>query len=253
MESKFEFWDDLNRLEKYLRSDENKRVCEPYLLECQRFSEIAMQYKDTCEGLYTTLQAKVSNEKYSVGGESLHRGYYCPSPILDIVSGNCNRGKLLKRLTIKSKPTYKYGFDNDKLIVINSIHTDKNEIIVRKDKLEIGIVFSKEFGIQTISECTHINGQIASYTVCLYDPFENRVVDYKKEDYQYSSEGLSVVDIFSFLNSKNAPILQHQQYHFLHDNEGYLSKYTVINYEGEFVKPSVWDNHTFDISIKRKI
>ncbi|WP_169007344.1 hypothetical protein [Faecalispora jeddahensis] len=254
MNTKINYLDDLKKLENYLRSDENKNICKPFLLECQRFSDIARHYGGKSQALYEELISKVISEEYSTGGELLHRGYYCPSPILDIIVGNSSRGKILKRLTSKSKPTYRYRFDgNNNIIIINYIHLNCDEIIIRKGELETGIAFSKDFGIHTLSECNYCDSQITSYIYCLYDSSKNSVVEYRKENYSYSEEGLEAVDIFKFLNSKSSPILQHDQYHFQHDENGYLSKYTVINYEGEHVKPSAWDNHIFNITIQRKV
>ena len=46
-------------------------------------------------------------------GSSLHRGYFCPNPIADIICGNVNRGVLLKNVaSAKSKITHKYKFNN---------------------------------------------------------------------------------------------------------------------------------------------
>jgi hypothetical protein len=49
------------------------------------------------------------------------------------------------------------------------------------------------------------------------------------------------------------PLLQHQQYHFEHDAGGYLSKYTVIEFDGQTAKKSVWDDHLFDVKIRRNV
>lgn len=62
-----------------------------------------------------------------------------------------------------------------------------------------------------------------------------------------------MADIFDFQNDKKAPILLHIRWHFLHDDEGYLSKYTVIDYEGMAAKNSYEDGHVLDVYIKRKV
>ena len=43
--------------------------------------------------------------EYSKGGESTHRGYYCPSPVIDLLIGNVSRGRLLKR-----RPAVNYDY-----------------------------------------------------------------------------------------------------------------------------------------------
>lgn len=227
-------------------------IYKPFILECQRISDIATQYKDKCQFYFEELCHKVVREEYSVGGEVLHRGYYCPSPIYDIVVGNANRGKLLKRQTSRSNPTYKYGFDmNDNLITISQSYN--NEFIIWNGETEIGISFSKDFGIEHISECFYNGRQIQSYVFCLYNQNENHIVQYQRENYEYSEFGLKTADFMNFFENEKPPILQHDKYHFQHDNEGFLSKYTVVEYDGDSIKDSVWKNHVFDVNIERKV
>lgn len=225
-----------------------------FRLECQRFAEIAKQYANQYQKLLNVLICEITRKEYSTGGEVLHRGYYCPSPVLDIITGNCNRGKLLKRVTSKSKPTYEYGFNGQgNLITVDNIHLGQKEIIILQNKLETGIVFSEEYGIQAISECAYSDNLIESYVFCLHNPYENQVVEYTKEEYTYSTSGLSEMDVFRFLNSQEAPILRHEKYCFQHDTEGFLSQYTAAEYDGEFVKDSMWQDHVYSARIKRKV
>lgn len=248
------YLDAYKTYQKYLHSDENKLICQPFVSECRQFADIARRYGDKCQLLYEELSSNVVDFKYSTGGEVLHRGYYCPSPILDIVIGNGKRGKLIQRLTAKSKPTYRYGFDSqNELIVINILHLDESEIIIQQGEKKTGIWFSRDFDITGLSMCIYDNNKISSYVFCHYYPFENRIVDYRKEEYMYSAVGLDRVDTFNLHNDKKAPILQHEQYCFQHDNEGYLSKYTVKQYKGESIQPTSWDDHIFEVKIKRKV
>lgn len=53
--------------------------------------------------------------QYTIGGETLHRGYYCPSLIKDIVIGNCNRGRLVRNTKKAKKITYEYGICDNQL------------------------------------------------------------------------------------------------------------------------------------------
>jgi len=247
--------EDYEEMQRYLRSNENKLICKPYVLECNRIAEITNQYSDVYMALYDELRHSVVKSEYSVGGEVLHRGYYCPSPIIDIVIGNAGRGKLLQRITKRSNPAYQYGFNkNNELVVVNKLSSFGNkEVIIRNNQKETGIAFSDEFGINTISECEYDNGQISSYVFCLYYSYNIHVVDYRKEVYQFSSEGLETVDMISLLNNEDAPILSHSRFLFQHDNEGYLSKYTLVHFENGSLKPSIWDGYEFDVKIKRRV
>ena len=250
---------DSREIQRYLRSDENKRICEPYVLECERLAEIADSYSNKCSEIYRVLNDSVAREEYSIGGECLHRGYYCPSPIVDIVVGGLNRGKLLKHLTAKHKPTFKYGFNSkDELIVVNRVCLEtgikENEIIIQHERIKTSFVFCDEFGISAVSECVNIGEQITSYTFCLNSSYNKHVSSYIREDYHYSPTGIKIADFFIFSNDRDAPILQHSQYHFHNDEEGHLSGYTVKNFEGDgSAKLSVWDGHIFKVRLTRKL
>ena len=251
---------EANELIRYQRSDENRARCEPYAAECQRLAELAAAYGDQCRFLQDKLEKEVVREEHAIGGEVMHRGYYCPSPVQDIVIGNCNRGKLLKRMTVRSKPTYKYGFNADSELIIAYTISEVGivpEIIIRQDQTEIGIKFLENFGIQEISESIYRNGKIVSYIHAPYQPCLNSsygsdVTQFIREDYTYSAKGLQTADFYDFLNV-NVPILTHWQYHFQHNDEGFLSSYTIAEYEKDTCKQPVWDGHVYDISIKRKV
>ena len=253
-----EYEEKLKQYEEYLRSDENKLYCKPYVRECERLAEIAMQYKDNCQQLYDELSSDVVRYEYAVRGETLYRGYYCPSPVQDIVIGNCKRGKLLKKLTILSKPTYKYGFDShNELVIVDILPVEvsfgEKEIIIRQGDTETGIRFSPHHGIVELCECRYQDGKISSYILCVYNPYDDHVSEFMKEEYRYSSEGLATADFYDFLNDEQAPILVHDQYRFQHDSEGFLSKYTSVDFDGDSVKDSVWKDHEFTVYIKRKV
>lgn len=61
------------------------------------------------------------------GDECIHRGYYCPSLIKDIVIGNCKCGGIIKRRTAKSERdlSYEYGFCDDQLIFVRQIFSER--------------------------------------------------------------------------------------------------------------------------------
>ena len=79
---------------------------EEFERECQRMRAIGDQYNSHCLRILEEMSREVLRKEYSVGGEVMHRGYYCPNPIGDIIIDNAKRGRLLKRLTERSKPSY---------------------------------------------------------------------------------------------------------------------------------------------------
>ena len=145
-----------------------------FINEHQKVIEVIDQYRGRSWQRYEEMRKKVVREEFAVGGELMNRGYYCPSLIEDIVVGNAHRGKILQRLTKRSKPTYQYGFDKDgNLLTVVSLSDDEEcnryEFIVRDGNCEIGIMFQKEWGLTAVSQCEYSSdGKLQSYTFFLW-------------------------------------------------------------------------------------
>jgi len=223
--------------------------CGPsYQMESQRLEGIVAQYRGQCRGLKEQLEKEVVREEYSTGGMTIHRGYYCPSPVRDIIVGGSSRGRLLKRMTVKSNPAHRYGFNtNDELVIAYT--SSAPEIIIRQGQTELGFLLaSGDHDITTISESLfRSDGKIASYAyaVCCPGGEKLAVHDYQKEIYTYSDEGL--------LEAVDAWIsYTHHKYHFRHDDEGYLSSFTFVELDrnGEI---SFEDDRIREVKIKRKV
>jgi len=247
---------------KFLRSKENLEICRSFIAECQRLANAAKKYENQFQTLKDQLSKEIVLEKYSTGGEGLYRGYYCPSPIMDIVMRNCNRGRLLSRITKRSKPTFKYGFNVDgNLILATNFRYDIDaigtEIILRDGKKETGISFQEWDGerrLEQLSESIYRDNRIISFINCFYLDYDNSVSIYNREEYTYSNEGLGTAHMYRFSNHKGTfPILNHEEYRFKHDNDGYLSQFTVIEYPGSSMRTEpYWNGCVYDIRLKRK-
>lgn len=101
---------------------------------------IADNYKSAYQKLDDEMKQNTRQLEYSSGGECIHRGYHCPSPILDRVVGGCKRGKRIKRVTANSKNYYIYHYnDRYKMIgvekYVDSTCYEKEFIIEKAMKL----------------------------------------------------------------------------------------------------------------------
>lgn len=194
----------------------------------------------------------VNTYQYSVGGEVLHRGYYCPSLIKDIVMGNCNRGRLVKNTAKTKKVTYEYGFrDNQLLLVRHNIsdHLFEIEYISYFGNKQIGYTFDNEMQLRTISECVYHNEKLKSYFLVNYDPF-GLSINCEKEIYEYDSNLLHSVTVYLI---QAADSCLHNKYVFYHDSNGYLSSYKVDEFENGNIKEDFyWKDHLFKITMKRR-
>lgn len=234
-----------DELTEYLNSDENIKRCKPFIDKSKMFADIKNEYSSKCREIFSDLSRHISKKEYASVSE-LHRGYYCPDIISDIVIGNCHRGKLYKRLTSKTKPCFEYGFDEDnRLIVVNFPEYDDHEIILYNGDSTLGILFSDDRHNQNI--------EINSVCKCIYDD-KMRIKEYELatfwgggdldeltvEKYSYNEIGIKSVDYFGFhyhVIDKKYPHLDYRQYEFEHNLDGYLKSYT----ETDLTEPKLYD------------
>lgn len=234
-------------------------------LVCNELLEIASPYIDNYEQYYNKIQLMVSYTEVSTGGLTIPRGYYCPSPIIDIVIGNVNRGKILKKPSKRSHITYRYGFDiQGKLVSVCKeeieVKTKHKEFIVRNGNTELGIGFCEYKGLELepevtdITYCTyHGDGKIRSFTFGQYIADECHVNNVQKEDYVYSSQGLLAADVQLYFEWEKKVSYRNSRYHFFHDENGYLTKYSVQESYGVPLNAERVRSHFYDVTVKRKI
>lgn len=55
------------------------------------------EYADKMSQSHASINQEIIKVEYTKGGETIHRGFYCPSLVKDLIVGNLKRGKLLKK------------------------------------------------------------------------------------------------------------------------------------------------------------
>lgn len=250
-----DFWTEVKKAGR-----EKLPECYTFLLKegNELLSDALKLSKDEHKKQMRLCQKQVNRYEYGVGGEVLQRGYYCPSPIIDIVVGNCNRGRIVKRMTEKAKKniSFEYGFQDDKLLFVKRIGESsiyEYEYISYHDNKQIGYTFDAEMDLITISECIFNNDKLISYFVVhltnLYD--ENCIYSCEKEIYEYTNGMLHSATLYT---KQTLNICDHDKYIFDHDEDGFLSSYKSIEYEKGVEKEDYyWKDHIFKVYKKRKV
>lgn len=217
-----------------------------YFSEFNKITKIIKEYSSKCESIIKELSTKVVYEQYGVGGECLHRGYFCPSRIIDVITGNINRGKIKKNI---NKPDFTFGFDcNNKLVLVKQENI--YEFIIYQDDNEIGITVLDDFKITAISYCKYTIDRICEYTFCLYDPYKKQIIEITKEIYSYSENRMEV-DWFRFFDMNSLQNSVNEKYVF-NLVDGYLSTYTIQNNDNS--KTSAYSNSDiFRVKLKRQV
>ncbi|MCL1696445.1 MULTISPECIES: hypothetical protein [unclassified Lysinibacillus] len=164
---------------------------------------IKHKYADKLLDLRNATEKKIVRLEYSKGGETIHRGYYCPSPVLDLIVGGMKRGRLFK----KKKPkfgnyTYEYGFDKDGRLLrvkgVNEFTTPDSrfdeEYLIYIDDIVYGLEFDNSGELVVVSKCIYENGKLMKYerSGCWTEEF----ADLQYEEYTYENNWLSEVDFF---------------------------------------------------------
>lgn len=229
-----------------MTSEEYAMLCAPYIAEANELSEIVKSYNPGRAKLENDLDKRTVAVKKSIGGKAIHRGYYCPSLIQDIVIGNVKRGRICKSDT--SSADYLYCFDdNNKHIATKIAHAEGDDIefIIYDSNKAISVYYSGK-RLENVSLCEYDdNGRILKYIYASSNMFE-----VKKEEYEYSDNKL-VVNYSNLLNC-DPTILSLNKYVFNVEN-GFLRDYTVEMLDTEDVSKEDLDGRFFEVKIKRKI
>lgn len=208
---------------------------------------IKNHYSDKLPELKDSAEKETVRCEYSKGGLTIHRGYYCPSPVYDLIVGNCKRGKLLKKKSDFPNYTYEYSFDKDSNLIrvrgINELtapksHLDK-EFLIYKNNIVYGVEFNIRGDIDVVSKCTYDNGNIITYerSLCTTDEY----ADLHYEIYQYENDVISEVTVFFGIVPKFG-LYSENKYLLERDEKG-----KVIRLIGGEIKNNNWNKRVYDI------
>ena len=233
-------------------------------------------FKKYCDK-YDELNAKLSavpvaRYEYCSGVKGgVWRGYYHPSPIGDIVTGNASRGRRVTHPRKGCYYRYRYLFDeNGKLLVAEDyskelgkpkpvIYFDeRRKLCVARDTSEQAavsepVLWQKEFLIyearRVIAPQYDIvfTPELVTVSVCDYDE-QGRMLRYDRlswrsqdqikyqnlssEVYEYGKNGLLE---FAYWGRSFAGITEVDKYHFNHDDEGRIVSYDFFRKDGSLV------------------
>lgn len=217
------------------------------------FEQYAETFKNTFESEFDKAMNTVVREELSAGSD-MTLGYYCPSPVLDLVIGNVHRGKILKRVTKRSKPDTKYGFTEDgKMAVFVNLPPegysdyDVRGFVLYDESTVTYICFRKtEEGTEPewIAQEEHdLQGKIVRYTFGLFNGF--RCKEIQQEIYSYDDRRMEKVIMWDYLS---ANCITQDIYRLHHDSDGLLIGFEALDSE-------YWKGHIFEItpSKRRKI
>ncbi|MBS3972342.1 MAG: hypothetical protein KGZ84_04965 [Erysipelotrichia bacterium] len=252
---------NMQRIDEYLKSDENSKRCEPFDQLKIKYVALHKLYANSFHELNKDLESKVIKREYAKGGEVLHRGFYSPST-LDLIVGNYNRGKLLKRISNNTKYNYEYLFDaQNSLICVYSYYIVEDvfklistELFVRNQNKVLSLVFSTDdYSLSFISECQFENGKLISYETALCELLDSEVYcsEINVETYEYVDDLMKSMCWTRY--SPSIKLLTQERYIFSRDTDGFLSTYKVEHIEGFMPKmKELQSRQIYNVRVKRR-
>jgi hypothetical protein len=203
------------------------------------------KYEEKLPQLRIEAEKEIVKVEYSKGGETIHRGYYCPSPVLDLIVGGLKRGKLFKRKPDFGRYSYEYGYDtNNRLIRVRGVNEfttpDSNyneEYLIYENDLVYGFEFDNMGEIVAVSRCTFENENIVKYeySVCRLPQY----ADLYMEEYSYGNNLFSEVRTFKV--TPQFELYNEIKYKVEQDEDGKITKLI-----GGFITNGIWEQDVFN-------
>ncbi|MDQ8739434.1 hypothetical protein [Paenibacillus sp. LHD-38] len=248
MMAEFDEWaeDAKVQLEASGRIDSSKLNAFVSIIE--ELVQIKHEYADRLTQLRTSAEEKIVRHAYSKGGIVIYRGFYCPSPVLDLVVGGMKRGRLFKKKIPKlGEYSYEYGFDQDeKMLRVKRANEFEGEIpenifdeeyLIYVGNVEYGLQFNYLGGLDAVSRCTYENGKLMKYEQC-YCGMEE-FADLHYEEYRYEDDLLSEVDFFGNITPRLG-LYEENRLHVEYDDDGNIVRIIISEMvDGEFKKTFV--------------
>ena len=183
---------------------------------------------------------------------TLHRGYYHPSPVYDLIVGNTKRGKLTRKLPTTNSIVYRYIFDqNGVMRCVDRPHKNAAtcpEYLLYMENKRYGITFDYFGHLAAITEEVFANNQLINFTLANYGFVNNnyQCFDFRTESYQYDNKGLALC-AYRKLSPQSGMRIIDDIIHFERTN-GYLTSYTLFHVD-QPQQPS----KTYPVTKKRKV
>lgn len=194
-------------LDKYLEQTAKKRPeLSPFLVleysgYIHELTSFYVTHKDKRHELESTCEMEVALKTYGRGGTTLHRGFHCPSPVMDLMIGGCSRGTEVKTLRKESGNYYVYFWNaQGKLLKVDkfcdSLHSNA-EFLIDQGSKKYGITyyasgeFTEEPELLSMEEYA-ADGKIRKYVTILPDLTSGKEKHeiYTAEKYSYNDAGL---------------------------------------------------------------
>lgn len=237
---------------EWRNSDQYKAMSHSIISECEALIDLGKTMIQHASLLLQTASNSESNKTFCTGS-SLHRGFYCPSPIYDIIIGNAKRGKLRNKIVSRNKNFYQYFFDSTgELLVVDHVvdgEIIEKELMLYEENIRYGITVDSSNQLVSISKESFHNNTLMEYALLNVISIDcnSLIYLYHKETYSFDTDGL-VSCVWNEFDSA-VDVLQSITYHFKRE-DGMLTEYSCVN-QPQFDEQ--YSNPTYLISETKRI
>lgn len=241
-------------LSQWRNSPEYIEICIQQKKECDRLTYIAQQLYGNIDDVKASVAQAMVRTELAAGG-NIHRGVYCPSPILDIIIGNISRGRILKRATSSSNVSHQFQFDRDgTLLATKSLGAnvpDTIEYIVHQGDRIYGLTVDPYYGLTYISEEIFSDHKLMHYRYAnlIWEESRFGCLTLHSESYFYDDLGLKTSDCVDYQAVINSVDFWHYEFN---RNNGYLVTFKAIEKPFDQNQELLSSSPTYIVRCKRK-
>lgn len=247
------------------KTNYNSQIIGYYRKILPELSELSKKYGYCYDKLAANVQTNIVDRiEYGKTESPIFHGFYCPSPIYDLIYSGVKRGMIYQRLTPKSKPNYRYLWSGSRLIQTELLdEVPCNIFDIYEDNQAISIYYSN-----VIKECSSLSqsrygntGRITLFRLwnCIGNGKFEDITSLHEERFIYGNDGLlSYADVYEISDEKEnlmfshlPAVTSHDRYYFQHDADGYLTSYQLCVYDLSEIPSKLSD--PIIITEKRKI
>lgn len=239
--------------ERQLKDKERMKQLHEFESTYAYYLNLRSLYIDKLEDFRNEVAKNEAYKQYSKGGETIHRGYYYPGLVLDLIAKGASRGRLYKRMPKNAKYSYEYTFDKNGRMIKSLQRGEGNcspieEYFLYEKNTVISFIF--EYGLQYITKCDYENDNLIMYTYVRFrfGRTSNNIAEYRCEKYSYENGLFKVSNRYTILVDERFSYIRHCREIFERDEEGYIDHYIggVIE-NGKMIDPD-----TYGVLYKRK-
>lgn len=170
----------------------------------EELKEMAEFYSLAYPEFIETTKKNTVSVRYAQGGDCVHRGIFCPSPVLNMLAG-CNQGVEIASPDQATADFYKYRFDAAGRLICVSHYDytgsrdvpDEVEFILHRPEAEYGITFHSGWNeVTNVAKVVYREGRLENYAMANYDESAPDQMFLHYEEFSYDNDTPVRADVY---------------------------------------------------------